>query len=328
MSKRFILKNTVAMAIALIFVIVVCYSGFRIVGILNSSNEVSDDTDIDSKTIVKDGKSYYPRQDITVFMLIGVDQEGPKKDSGSYNNNGQADLISLIVFDEVDKTYKIMLLNRDTMTDIPILGIGGKPAGTINAQLALAHNQGSGLEDSCENMKKAINLFLGNIPIDYYFSLNMDAIAILNDAVGGVKVNVKDDFSQVDASIQKGEVLLSGEQALSFVQTRKEVGDQLNVTRMERHKQYMSGFSDAFKTKLNSTQTFVFKTYESVADYIVSDCSVNTLSNMLNRYSEYSLKEIVSPEGNNTKGEKYMEFYADEEKLEDLILNIFYSEKK
>ena len=41
--------------------------------------------------------------------------------------------------------------------------------------------------------------------IDYYFSMNMDAISILNDAVGGVTVEVTDDFSQVDATIGKGQ---------------------------------------------------------------------------------------------------------------------------
>ena len=59
---------------------------------------------------------------------------------------------------------------------------------------------------------------------NYYISMNMDAIAILNDAVGGVTVNVTDDFSAVDPSITKGEVTLKGDQALTFIQTRKDVG--------------------------------------------------------------------------------------------------------
>lgn len=316
------------MAAMLALMVVVCYSGYRIIGALNPISVRREGTAIVSKTIVRDGVSYYPRQDITVFMLIGIDQKGPKTDSGSYNNSGQADLISLIVFDREERVYRILLLNRDTMVDVPLLGIGGKPAGTIKAQLALAHNQGSGLHDSCENMKKALNSFLGNVPIDYYFSMNLDAISKLNDAVGGVKVNVKDDFSLIDASIKKGEMLLNGEQALSFVQTRKNVADQLNISRMERHKEYMNGFFNAFKSKLNGSKSFVYDTYESVEDYIVSDCPASSLAALLDRYSQYNLKEVVSPEGTNTKGERYMEFYTDEDKLEELVIRLFYSAKK
>ena len=42
-------------------------------------------------------------------------------------------------------------LNRDTMTEIQILGVNGEPAVTMTGQLALAHTYGSGEEDSCEN---------------------------------------------------------------------------------------------------------------------------------------------------------------------------------
>ena len=56
--------------------------------------------------------------------------------------------------------------------------------------------------------------FLPGLIIDYYVSMNMDAIGILNDAVGGVRVLVEDDFSEVDASIPMGITRLEGRQAL------------------------------------------------------------------------------------------------------------------
>lgn len=326
--RRLVKRKRIVIVVQLLLMVLVGISIFNIVAELFPVSDTRPGTQIDSKTIVKDGVAYYPRQDITVFMLIGIDKKGPKVDSGSYNNDGQADLISLIVFNKTHKSYKILLLNRDTMTDIPILGVGGRPAGTINAQLALAHNQGSGLHDSCENMKNALSKLLGNIPIDYYISMNLDAISILNDAVGGVEVDVKDDFSLIDPTIKKGKMLLNGEQALSFVQTRKDVGDQLNLSRMERHKAYMNGFFEAFIEKFSSSKSEAFKTYESIEDYIVTDCSESSLYALFDRYSMYKLKEVVSPAGTNTKGEKYMEFYPDEDALLDLTLKLFYSEKR
>ena len=56
----------------------------------NTENKEQNNTDTktttNTKTISRDGKDYYPRQDITVLMLTGIDQTGPVKSSQSYNN--------------------------------------------------------------------------------------------------------------------------------------------------------------------------------------------------------------------------------------------------
>ena len=79
--------------------------------------------------------------------------------------------------------------------------------------------------------------------------MNMDAIPILNDAVGGVTVEVTEDFSAVDPSIGMGQVTLRGDQALNYVRTRKDVGDQLNLSRIQRQKQYLEAFAEAFRIR-------------------------------------------------------------------------------
>lgn len=322
--KRMTKKNIVLAVAILLLLIVVVYSAFRLLDptVIPENNSTS------TKTIERDGVKYFPRQDINVFLLMGIDNEGKAESSGTYNNDGEADVIVLAIFDESDKTYSLLCLNRDTMLDMPALGIGGKKAGTVYGQLAMSHTYGSGLKDSCENTKKAVSDFLYGIDIDYYVSLNMNAIGILNDAVGGVTVNVTEDFSAVDPSITMGEITLDSQQALSYVRTRKDVGDQTNLSRMERHKEYMHGFFNALGKKLDESNTFVLTAFNDISDYMVTDCTPETLSNFANRYSDYTLKEIVSPEGENVIGEKYMEFYTDSEKLDTLILRMFYAEKQ
>ena len=308
-----------------ILVAVVMFSGFKI---LTSLNKTVDSTSTSSKkTVEYNGEQYFPRQDITVLMLMGIDEHGAVKASESYNNTGENDMVALAVFDEIDKSYSVLVLNRDTMMDVHVLGLGGKDAGTIYAQLALAHTYGTGLEDSCENAVKTVSDFLYGLTIDYYISMNMDAIAILNDAVGGVTVTVEDDFSKVDSSIPMGEVTLSGEQALSFVQTRKDVSDQMNISRMNRHEEYMENFVTAFNEKVKEDDTFIIKTYEEVSPYVVSDCSINSLSSMLNRYADYTLREIVTPSGENVLTDDYMEFHVDDKALQELTMNMFYTKK-
>ncbi len=326
MAKNNKSQKTVTTAIIIGLIVVAIISGFLFLDALfyPSTEEVAK---APSKTVTVDGVDYYPRQDVTVLMLMGIDERGEVKASDSYNNTGEADMVALALFDEVEETYSVLVLNRDTMMDLHVLGIGGKPAGTIYGQLALAHTYGTGLEDSCELTVRTVSDFLSGVNVDYYISMNMDAIAILNDAVGGVTVNVQDDFSMVDSSIPMGEFTLKGEQALTYVQTRKDVGSQMNISRMERHKEYMQNFVTAFNTKVKEDDSFVLDVYSDVEPYIVTDCSIKSLSSMFSRYADYELKDIITPEGENVLTGDYMEFYVDEEALDKLILDWFYAEK-
>ena len=324
MQKHINFKFLLSGIAVVLLLLVVIYSGLQLLKPAVSTEPEETPT----KTIERNGIKYFPRQDITVFLVMGIDKEGKVVSSGSYNNDGEADVVALAVFDEADKSYSVLCLNRDTMLDMPVLGIGGKQAGTLNGQLTLSHTYGSGLADSCMNTEKTVSDFLYGLEIDYYVALNMDAIGILTDAVGGVKVNVTDDLSAVDPTIPKGEVVLNSSQALNIVRTRKDVGDEMNVSRMKRHEEFIKGFFEALHNKTSESDRFLVKTYDDVSEYMVSDCSVDVLAALTNRYSEYTLNEIVSPEGENVKGERYMEFYADEEKLDELILRMFYAPKK
>lgn len=284
--------------------------------------------EVATKTITRDGVKYFPRQDITVMMVLGIDQYGPVESSNYYRNEGSADSIMLLIFDETNKECTVLYLNRDTMVDMDVLGVKGEYAGTRYGQLALAHTYGQGLNDSAENVKSTIMKFLPGLSIDYYVAMNMDAIPALNDAVGGVTVTVVDDFSKVNPSITMGEVTLQGDQVIDFVRTRKDVGDQKNITRMERQKEYVDNFLKALYKKEHENIDFLVNVYEQVAPYIVTDCSVNALSGMLERYVDYEVKEVVSPEGENTIVDGHYEFYADEEILDRLIVRLFYTQKK
>ncbi|MBQ6832163.1 MAG: LCP family protein [Oscillospiraceae bacterium] len=325
MSRIRHIKQLVFFCIILILVLVMIFSGLRILESTVFHKPEQVDTYV-SRTVTRDGVDYYPRQDMKVMMVLGIDEFGPVKDSGSYNNTGEADMIALLIFDEKNEKCDVICLNRDTMLEMPVLGIGGKQAGTKFGQLALAHTYGSGLEDSCENTRKAVSDFLYGLTVDYYVSLNMDAITILNDAVGGVTVNVTEDFSDVDPTITMGEMTLMGEQALNYVRVRKDVGDQKNISRMKRQEEYIQNFLTAFKIAAED-ELFVLETYDAVSPYIVTDCSAKALTGMISRYAEYTLNEIVSPEGENVMATQYYEFYADEKKLDEMILRLLYAPK-
>lgn len=326
MKKRENLFRALVMLLILALSLVFVYSVVRVADKFFAPVNSGGGSTTVSKTIVKDGVEYFPRQDITVLMLMGIDRSGAVEGSDSYNNDGAADMVALAIFDEAAKAVNVLMLNRDTVVEMPVLGLNGQQAGTAYAQLALAHTQGSGLRDSCENVLSTVSTLLHGVEIDHYLSMNMDTVALLTDAVGGVKVTVTEDFSAVDPTIPMGEVTLNGKQAFNFVQNRKGVGSQMNVSRMERQKSYINGFMEALDGKLKSG-SFVADTYAEMESYIVSNTSATGLNSLLSRYADYTLNEIVTPEGENKNVDGYMEFHVDEEKLTDLTLRLFYSEK-
>ena len=179
----------------------------------------------------------------------------------------------------------------------------------------------------CRLIDAVKHLLYDQVSIPHVLSMKMDGVPDLNDAVGGVTVTVTDDFSAVDSTITMGEMTLKGEQALRFIQSRAGVGDQLNVSRMQRQMEYMDGFLQAFRRKEAESVNFVLETYDAVSPYMVTDCSSTTLNNLLDHYGDFPLAEIVSPAGENVMGEKYYEFHVDAEALDALILRLFYAPK-
>ena len=328
MNRSDKLKKIGFILLGILLIGVVIYSGFRFLEATVFLDDEKSPSKSPSKTIVVDGVKYFPKQDIETFLIIGVDEDGEMVRRETLENEGMADAIMLAVFNRTDETIDIISLNRDSMTDISVRGLDGRKVDSMNAQLALSYAYGDGMESSCENTIEAVSKMLYGIEIDHFMALNMDAIKVLNDAVDGVTVDVWDDFSAVDPSIYMGRLTLYGDQALTYIRARKDVGDQLNVNRMERQQEYMESFFYALKYAVEMDSEFAIKHYEDLTKYMVTDCSVTTMSSMLERYGAYELGEIVTPEGENVRGEKYMEFYVDEDSLEDLVLEHFFAEKK
>ena len=320
-------KKCIYVCVILLLILAIIFSGVQILESTGFLKPHENEGATHSKTIIRNGVEYFPRQDITILMVLGIDQFGEVQSSGSYNNKGAADMVSLVIFDETNERCNILCLNRDTMLSMPVLGIGGQEAGEIYQQLALAHTYGSGLEDSCENTKKAVSGLLFDLEIDYYLSMNMDAIRVLNDAVGGVTVTVEDDFKDIDPTITMGQVTLSGDQAIHYVRTRKNMNDQTNLSRMERQKQYMNGFMKSFQKKQSESAQFIVNAYEDVSKYVVTDCSLDVLSEMLKDYADFEVADVISPEGTNVLDGEFYEFHLDDQKLDELILKLFYAPK-
>ncbi|MCH5184047.1 MAG: LCP family protein [Oscillospiraceae bacterium] len=271
-----------------------------------------------------DGQKYALRENIETLLLMGLDSFEGESVEG-YINDDRADFLMLLLIDRDAGTCTSLHIDRDTMADVQVMGVAGQVLGVEKMQLALAHTYGSGKQDSCRNTVQAVSAFLYETPIDHYLSVTMDAVQILNDAVDGVTLTVLDDMTSIDPSLKQGaEVTLRGELALKYVRTRSGLEDSTNRHRMERQRQYMNALYENLSARYAADRDFALRTMLKISDYLVSDCPPSQLSDLLDEASTYKFVGIDTIEGESIVGEKFMEFYPDEEKLMALIIELFY----
>ena len=275
------------------------------------------------------GKKYSLRKDVETLLVIGVDKYAADTDDSGFNNDQQNDFLMLLILDRKARTVCALHINRDTMTEVPTLGVAGQYAGSVKEQIALAHTYGSGGKDSCRNTADAVSVLLHQVPITHYMAITMDAVKIVNDGVGGVTLTVMDDLTGIDESLVKGrEVTLMGDQALHYTRARMSVVDHpTNLRRMERQSQYLEALYDKLQLKLGTEKDFFSHLYLELADYTLTDCTSNQLETAFDYAGKFSFLGIRSIEGEAKPGDQYIEFYPDEDKLQEMILDLFYEEK-
>jgi len=271
------------------------------------------------------GEWYVAKKGVESVLLIGIDKYDAAPQPDRYVNDRQADFLLLLVIDHDTKSFHALHLDRDTMTEIQALGLGGKPAGTFVGQLALSHTYGSGGKDSGQLVVRAVSHLLFNVEIDHYISVTMDAVPEINDLVGGVPVKVLDDFTGIDPTlIQGSDVTLRGEQALTYVRTRRGLEDSSNINRMARQRQYLTAFQEQWIDRSEEDEELVFRLVAKLAEKMTSDCSVEQLGDILAATAEYTFADYVIPQGVSTKGPEFMEFHVDGEALQRSVMNLFY----
>lgn len=274
------------------------------------------------------GQQYELKPNVETILIMGLDKFGEAVDYTSYNNDQQSDFLMLFVVDHEASSCAAIHLNRDTMAEITVLGIGGKKVGTVTQPLALAHTYGSGENDSCRNTVQAVSKLMYDLPIDHYMSITMDAVQKLNDLVGGVTVTVLDDFSGIDDTLKQGEaVTLMGESALTYVRSRYGVGDSGNISRMKRQEQYLNEFYHQSRRHIEIQGDFSSEAIFEIAEYMVSDCSVTQLQKLFDAIFEYEISGFYTIDGELKTGEEYMEFYLDEGSVKDILVKLFYKVK-
>ena len=285
----------------------------------------------DGKTIVYNGAKYKYNEDNINILFMGVDRDMQDTGEKVIGENGQADVLIWAALDSKTGHLSLINISRDAMVDVNKYNVEDKYLGTDKMQLCLAYSYGDGKEKSCENTLQSVSRLMYGMPVNAYVAIDYSAIAPLNDAIGGVTVNVLEDLTLSDSALKAGEtVTLHGEQAQTYVRSRNTEVLDSNNQRMERQKQYIDAFLQQAISQTKKNPTLPVTLYNDVSDYMVTNISASEVTHLATLMIQNGVSggDILTVPGEVTQGDVYAEFNPDDKELYKLILSVFYKEIK
>lgn len=244
---------------------------------------------------------------------------------------GQADAIFLVALDTKAHTMDVIAVPRDTMVPVKKYSVGGEYQGTQEMQITLQHAYGDGKEQSCELMEEAVSNLFYQLPINGYCSINMLALPIVNDAVGGVTVHIDEALTLLNPEFTAGsDVLLQGDAAMDFVGGRDITVAQSSLDRIGRQKEYLMSFIPAAKKAVKKDITLPVELYQTLSEYMVTDISADEVTYLASEgiQCSFSKDNLHMVDVDVQMGVEYEEYYAKDEELYQMIIDIFYEEVK
>lgn len=275
----------------------------------------------DSTTVTYQGEKYKYNRDLKNIVFFGVDKREAVQVQEYPGRGGQSDAILLLVMDKEKKTTQMLQVSRDSMVNLKIYDTDGNLLTEKRGQLALQYAYGDGEKKSCRLARDAVSELLYGIPISGYLSLNMDGIVSIVDAIGGVPMILKEDYTYVDPAYEKGtELVLDGAAAERFVRYRDIAVTGSNNIRMERQIVFLDALMGAVKGYMQKAEGYE-QLLDSASLYMVTDLTAEEMKKL----SEYQVEEPMQKvPGETMEGEEHDEYIVDDAALYEMILDIFY----
>ncbi len=178
-------------------------------------------------------------------------------------------------------------------------------------------------------MVKSVSRLMYGIPIDAYAVIDLPAVGILNDAVGGVEVTVLEDLSDRDPSLTEGaRIVLKGNLAEIYVRSRDKATLASNNQRMARQKQYITSFFYKAAAQIREDWSVALTLYQAVQAYSQTSFRLPQIVYLATLVSkvDFSEEDIITIPGSVTKGETYAEYHVFDDDLFQIILDTYYQE--
>lgn len=265
------------------------------------------------------GHHYRFNENLVGVNFIGYDQ---REEDAASGRTGQSDYIAVLTFDTETGVIKGINIPRDTMID-STEHVGHEYINQDQkTQIALSFADDSSVNKASETTTSAVSRLLYNMPIKQYYSLNLDGIGPINDAIGGVTLI---PLETLNSSIVKDKITtLHGDNAKVYVQARSNDFDG-SEKRRKRDSQYMAEFYKhgyaAVRTPQGALDLFNQGSKYSTTSIGVPEFMYLASVALTKNMNRFDLRRI---EGEYKQGPKYVEFWPDQTKLFEQVLDVFY----
>lgn len=270
----------------------------------------------------KNGIKYSYNGNIRSMLLLGID--------GSINEplNGQSDFMALMIFDSETNEFNCLMIPRDTMTQVDVCDVnGGLMTSSINhINTAYAYGGGTNYYRGMNALEATSNL-LYDVPLRNFLAMPLDIMRDLVRVMGETDIVLEDDsLSYIDEKYVKGYVFHVDEESVElFLRSRDITEDFSAGNRTDRQIIYLKYLMSKFK----EIQEGKLKLSFSDLDSLLAKCESNLTNSELNSYYNLLLEAKMSDDAFVTipgsyKMADYDEFHYDVNKLEDVVLDLFY----
>lgn len=261
------------------------------------------------------GETYVQRDKLQTMLFMGVDNM--QYEEQALGAAGRTDTLILFVLNTADQTAKLITISRDTMVDVDVYDDTGRKLFTGEMQITMQYGYGDSPKRCALLTERRVSELLHGIRIDGYLALTMDGIAPIVDGLGGIRLRLDDDYTDVNPAYVKGAVVdLDGASAQRLIRHRDTNTLGSNSERMARDAaliQQMFG-------QMRSGSISVGHILDLAEAYMNTDLSAETLRN----FARYEVEdEILTLPGQSRAGDSD-EFYVDDEGVQALLIDVFY----
>lgn len=298
----------------------------------NSFTNVTTQTNYE-EVIEHEGHKYVYNKDVVAIAFIGVD----KRELGTgdaIGTAGQADADIVLTVDTKTGRAKAISIPRDTMVDVDLYSENNIFLRNENMQLCLSFAYGDGKASSANNVTTSISRILYNVPINKYFVLDLDGIAPINDAIGGVTVESLYNFENLGIKVGD-KVHLTGNLTESYVRQRDMQTIDASLNRTARQTQYIKAFANQLVPAVLNDFSIVSRLYNTAADYSTTNLDLSNVTYLASLLVSKGVRDFETEtlQGEMKESQRtdyadyvYAEFYPDEKLTLETVLDTFYTQ--
>ena len=271
-------------------------------------------------TITYNGKKYALNKHMATVAFIGFDNRAT--DDGA--KEGQSDTVMVVALNTDTGEARGIVIPRDSMVAVDTYA-GGSFSGQVTEQLCLQFAYGTDGDSSSALTAAAASRVLDNIPVDYYYTLNIEGVAPINDSIGGVTL-VPTQSVPGTSVVEGQETTLFGKTAEKYVQWRDTTNLTSSLDRTARQVSYVQAFASKVLSSAKSDPAMLINLYKTMGDYTWTNLGLDEFSYLATTMLEHGLTsfDVVTLQGAMQQGDTFAEFYLDQDNVKQTVVDTFY----